>query len=63
MVPQTFNDWKNCISIDCGIALTKEFAQRRLFIYSDLENLETKKFVSLYGQLHLNNITQWLKQI
>ena len=63
MIPQTFEQWKYCIVNDCKINLTKEFAQKRLAVYQDIKNIETQKFLSLYGQQHLNNIIQWLKQI
>ena len=63
MIPQTFEQWKNCIVNDCKINLTKDFAQQRLTVYQNIENIETQKFISLYGQKHLINIIQWLKQI
>lgn len=63
MIPHTFNDWKNCIVNDCRIALTREFATQRLTVYQDNKNVETQKFISLYGQQHLLNIIQWLQQI
>ena len=63
MIPQTFNDWKNCIVNDCKINLTREFATQRLAVYHDNKNIETQKFISLYGQQHLLNVIQWLKQI
>lgn len=63
MIPQTFNDWKNCIVNDCKIDLTKDFAQQRLEVYQDKLNQETQKFISLYGENHLNNIIQWFRQI
>jgi len=63
MIPQIFTDWKNCIVNDCKINLTKEFAEQRLAVYENKQNTETRKFISLYGEQHLNNIIQWLKQI
>ncbi len=63
MIPQTFNDWKNCIVDDCKINLTREFAKQRLAVYQDNKNVETQKFISLYGQQHLLNIIQWFQQI
>lgn len=62
MVPQTFEEWKNCIINDCNIKLTKEFTQKRLKVYQDKYNPETKKFVQLYGKEHLNNVIYWLKR-
>lgn len=63
MIPQTFEQWKNCIVNDCKISLTKDFAQQRLAVYQDPENKETQKFISLYGEQHLQSIINWFKQI
>ena len=63
MIPQTFNDWTNCIVNDCKINLTKDFAQQRLAVYQNNRNTETQKFISLYGEQHLNNIIQWFNQV
>jgi len=63
MIPQTFNEWSNCIINDCKIALNKEFATHRLAVYQDKNNPETKRFISLYGDKHLHNIITWFKQI
>lgn len=63
MIPQTFEQWQNCITNDCKIRLTPEFAQSRLAVYKDNENAETRKFVELYGVQHLENIINWLQRI
>jgi len=63
MIPQTFEEWKNCIVNDCKIALTKEFVQSRLNVYENKNSAETKKFIALYGDEHLNNIVYWLKKV
>ncbi|MBM3165591.1 MAG: hypothetical protein FJZ80_09055 [Bacteroidetes bacterium] len=63
MVPLTFEQWKHCIAIDCGIPLSKAFIQERLQVYQNKQNPETKKFTLLYGEQHLNNIIPWLQQI
>ncbi len=63
MIPLTFEEWKNCIVNDCKIKLTKTFAEKRISIYEDNNNPETKKFIELYGKRHMNNIIYWLKKI
>ena len=63
MIPLTFEEWKNCIVNDCGINLTKEFAQSRLKVYTDEGNAETVKFKKLYGKVHLERIIHWLETI
>lgn len=62
MIPTTFEEWKNCIVIDCKIELTNEFIASRLRVYQDKSNPETKKFKKLYGEQHLNNVIYWLKK-
>ncbi|MGD1847953.1 MAG: hypothetical protein ACFB10_21375 [Salibacteraceae bacterium] len=63
MIPQTFEEWRNCIVNDCKINLTQQFAQQRLTIYQDANHPETKKFKSLYGQEHLDRVIHWLQRI
>lgn len=63
MIPQTFNDWTNCIVNDCKINLTKDFAEQRLAVYQGNKNTETQKFISLYGEPHHSNIINWLEKI
>jgi len=59
MIPQTFEQWKSCIINDCKINLTEDFARQRLAVYRNGEHSETRKFVQLYGEQHLQNIIQW----
>lgn len=63
MIPQTFEQWKNCIVNDCKINLNREFATQRLAVYIDNKNPETQKFISLYGEQHRLNIINWLDKI
>jgi hypothetical protein len=63
MIPYTFSDWKNCIVNDCKIKLTKDFANERLAIYTNRQHIETKTFISLYGEQHHTNIVNWLEKI
>lgn len=62
MLPQTFEQWKNCIINQCKIQLSKDFINNRLMVYTDVNNSETKKFTSLYGVTHLKNIIYWLQK-
>lgn len=62
MLPQTFEEWENCITNDCNIKLTKDFTMSRLKVYENKKSPETKKFVQLYGEEHLNNVIYWLRR-
>lgn len=63
MIATTYEEWRNCIINDCKIKLTKDFAAKRLAVYQNKRNPETQKFISLYGEQHLNNIIHWLKRV
>ncbi|MGO3109533.1 MAG: hypothetical protein ACTIJ8_13790 [Sphingobacterium sp.] len=63
MIPQTFEQWKNCIINDCKINLTEDFARQRLAVYQDGGNPETRKFTLLYGEQHLQNTIQWFRMV
>ncbi|MEL7118395.1 MAG: hypothetical protein AAFO07_03110 [Bacteroidota bacterium] len=62
MLSRTFEEWKNCITVDCKIKLTKDFIQKRLKVYENRKNPETRKFIELYGEDHLNNVIYWFKR-
>lgn len=62
MIPTTFEQWKDCIVNDCKIKLTKDFVAGRLKVYKAKRSPETKKFVKLYGEQHLNNVIYWLEK-
>lgn len=63
MLPQSFEAWRHCITVDCGIALTPAFAKTRLTVYLNPDHPETKDFARRYGEQHLRNIISWLQQV
>lgn len=63
MIPENFETWRDCITLNCGIKLSKAFAQQRLIIYKQLAHSETKEFIRLYGLSHYQNIVTWLEII
>jgi hypothetical protein len=62
MIPQTFDEWKRCIEVDCGLRLTSDFIQRRIAELADDTHPETRKFVRLYGDDHLQRVRAWFQQ-
>lgn len=59
MIPDTYQEWRDCIVNDCGIALTETFIQQRLDILKSESHQETKRLVSLYGKAHLEKLIAW----
>ncbi|MGC6433722.1 MAG: hypothetical protein ACON4M_05950 [Crocinitomicaceae bacterium] len=62
MIPRNFEDWKLCIEKDCKIELSEKFCKDRISILTDKSSIETKRFESIYGQLHLENVISWYKK-
>lgn len=62
MIPKTYQQWYRCITEECGIPLTQAFIASRLAVLESQDHQETRRFVSLYGQPHLNSVVQWFKK-
>lgn len=62
MIPQTYEQWWHCITVDCGIEMTPEYLSRRLAILSDRDSQETRRFRDLYGDHHWKTVTGWFER-
>ncbi|WP_325346884.1 hypothetical protein [Xylophilus sp.] len=62
MIPRTYDQWRHCITVECGIALTPEYAAGRLAVWNDPECDETQRFRKLYGDAHWNRVRAWFQQ-
>ena len=62
MIPKTYQQWYRCITEECGIPLPQAFLASRLAVLESQDHQETRRFVSLYGQQHLNSVVQWFKK-
>ena len=62
MIPTTYEQWVECITIKCQIPLTKDYIQQRLKSLNDASITETIKFKSLYGDEHLIRIIEWFER-
>lgn len=55
MLPKNYEDWKHCITVNCGIALTANYLQKRLDELQDEADENTKQFAKLYGREYINS--------
>jgi hypothetical protein len=55
----TYEEWKYCIEVSCGIKLTKTFIEQRIKELSDNSDAHTKSFTALYGTDYKNQIIEW----
>ena len=49
-LPQNYQDWFHCITVDCKIKLDTVFFDSRIKALQRLDDPETRKFIQLYGE-------------
>jgi hypothetical protein len=59
MKPTTFEDWKACITVACGIPLTREYVEQRLIALKDDKDYNTQKLKNMWGGEHYTNVVGW----
>ena len=58
----TYNDWKHCITVLCGIPLTPAYVEERLAALRDPSDHGRQKFVASWGEPHLERVIGWFEQ-
>ncbi|NRB71357.1 MAG: hypothetical protein HRU51_05515 [Xanthomonadales bacterium] len=61
-IPQTYEQWRHCITVHCGIPLTQDYVRERLSIWRNQKLEETARFRRLYGDQHWRAVTTWFEQ-
>lgn len=59
MIPETYAQWRRCITVDCGLSLTPEFIAQRLAAMADAQSDDTLRFRRLYGDAHWQRVQRW----
>ena len=62
VIPETYQAWRHCIEVDCGIPLTSSFIDARIDVLSRSRNEETERFAALYGAAHHVRVLDWFRQ-
>ncbi len=62
-IPTTYEEWVQCITVKCKIALTPEFARARLAALDGPQSAEAATFAALYGEAHLKRIIEWYRRV
>ena len=62
IVPQSYDAWRHCIEVECGIALTAPWIEQRLVALQDGRDHHTQRFVQLWGQAHHARVLGWFQQ-
>ena len=61
MIPRSYAQWRHCIEVDCGIALTPAYMTARVTVLTSQAD-EPQRFARLYGQAHLESVIAWFRQ-
>ena len=61
-LPETYEHWHHCITVECGIPLTSEFVAQRLGVWRDEKAEETARFRRLYGDAHWRSVIGWFER-
>ncbi|HWL09839.1 MAG TPA: hypothetical protein VNQ76_15645 [Planctomicrobium sp.] len=59
VIPRTYQEWKECITVRCRIPLTHEFITRRLNELRNPDDPSTREFVRKYGQDYTDPVIGW----
>ena len=62
IIPQDYQQWRDCITIRCGLVLTAEYIEQRLHELKRSDHPNTKEFTKLYGAEHLQRTVFWFEQ-
>jgi len=62
VIPQTYEQWRHCITVECGIPLTRAFAEERLAVWANPAAEETRRFEQLYGVAHRKRVLHWFER-
>jgi len=58
----TYDDWKHCITVECGIPLTPQYVEERIAALKNPKDHHTQKFLREYGQPHLIKVIGWFEK-
>lgn len=59
---KSYEDWKHCVTVLCGIPLTQAYVEQRLAALRDPTDYGTQRFVATWGSTHLARVIDWFEQ-
>ena len=62
MIPNTYEEWRYCITKACGIPLTDPYIEKRLLALRKPHDPSTARFRELYGQQRLEQTIRWFEK-
>ncbi|MEM6481242.1 MAG: hypothetical protein AAF922_02105 [Pseudomonadota bacterium] len=62
VIPQSYQEWEHCITVECGIPLTPDYVAERIEALQDTNDHHTQKFIEQYGEAHLTRTLAWFRE-
>ncbi|WP_293813747.1 hypothetical protein [uncultured Aquitalea sp.] len=61
-IPQTYEEWRHCITVICRQPLTMPYLEARIAALNTGSDPMTARFVELYGEAQRLNAITWFKE-
>ncbi|MBM4225471.1 MAG: hypothetical protein FJ167_11990 [Gammaproteobacteria bacterium] len=61
-IPQTYDEWRHCVTVYCRQPITGPYIEERLEALSSVTDYMTVKFVDLYGEAQRLKTIEWFKK-
>lgn len=58
----TYEDWKTCITVDCGIPLTRPYCLERIAELRRGDEWPTNRFIETWGDAHRLRVIAWFER-
>ena len=58
-LPHTYAEWRHCITVKCGLRLTRPYIEGRLEALRNNSDEHTQRFIALYGHDYHERVVNW----
>ena len=62
VIPNSYEQWRECIEVRGNIRLTPSYINERLSEMQDDKHVQTREFAKLYGNDHLQRTIAWFRR-
>lgn len=62
IIPRSYEEWRHCITVLCGIPLTPAYVESRVKALADPADYGTQRFLDAWGPAQLEAVRAWFVQ-
>ena len=60
--PASYEEWKHCITVVCGIPLTLKYVQERIAALNDGKDYHTQQYIKVWGSEGHSQTISWFQR-